>query len=65
MTFGSDPIIEDGPSNEEFEAVKDDVAEASSAEVLRQVFKSAEELVKLPEMSSNLFLFEMKERPTK
>ena len=38
VTFGSDPIKEDGPSNEEFEAVKDDIAEASSVEVLRQVF---------------------------
>lgn len=46
VTFGSVPFKEDGPSNEEFEAVKDNVAEASSVEVLRQVFKSAEELVR-------------------
>ena len=61
MTFGSDPIEEDGPSNEEFDAVKDNVAEASSVEMLRHVIKSAEELVKLPEMSSDLFLSELKE----
>ena len=47
MTFGSISIKEDGPSNEEFEAVKDNVAEASLVEVLRQVFKSTEEIIKL------------------
>ena len=61
MTFGSNSIKEDRPSNEEFEVVKDDIVEASSVEVLRQVFKSAEELVKLPEMSWDLFLSEFKE----
>ena len=45
MTFGSDPIKVGGSSNEEFEAVKDDVVEASSVELLRQIFKYTEELV--------------------
>ena len=54
VTFELDPI-----KNEEFEAVKDDIAEVSSVEVLQQVFKSAEGLVKLPEMSWDLFLFEL------
>ena len=49
------------PSNKVFKAVKDKIAEASSVEVLRQVFNSAEELVKLPVMSWDLFLFELKE----
>ena len=66
VTFELDPIKEDGPSNEEFEAVKDDVAEAFLVKVLRQVFKYTEELVKLPEMSWDLFLSELKkERSTK
>ena len=54
-------IKEDWPSNEVFEAIKDEIAEASSVEVLRQVFKSAEEIVNLPEMSWDLFLAELKE----
>ena len=61
VTFGSVSNEEDGPSNEVFEAVKDEIAEASSVEVLRQVFKSAEEIVNLPEMSWDLFLAELKE----
>ena len=46
----------------EFEAVKDNVAEESSVEVHRQVFKSAEELVKFPEMSWDLSLIELKKK---
>ena len=44
-----------------FAAVKDEIAEESSVEVLRQVFKSSEEIVKFPEMSWDLFLAESKE----
>ena len=41
VIFESVSYKEDEPSNEVFKAVKDEIAEASSVEVLRQVFKSA------------------------
>ena len=50
MTFGSVSNKEDGPSNDVFKAVKDEIAEASSVEVLWQVYKLAEEIVNLPEI---------------
>ena len=61
VTFGAVSNKEDGPSKIVFEAVKDVIAEASSVEVPRQVFKSAEEIVNLPEMSWDLFLAGLKE----
>ena len=60
MTFGSASKKQGGPSNEVFEAVKDKIEEAFSFEVLRHVFKCAEEIVNLPEMSWDLFLAELK-----